>query len=436
MLPEDTVKEAVAIVIGLGLILSAAAFNSIPVQLTFSDMFYIIPDTGQTTCYNNTDIISAPAAGDPFYGQDAQYSDSPQPAYQDNGDGTVTDLNTGLMWQKDPGIIKKTYDEALEDVETFDLAGYTDWRMPSIKELYSLIDFSGRDPSGYEGSDTSGLTPFINTNYFNFQYGDPDNGERIIDAQYASSNLYVSTTQNDGGRTAFGVNFADGRIKGYGLSIFNQDKTFFVIYVRGPENYGSNNFADNNNGTITDLSTGLMWQKDDSGHGMIWQEALDYAEELELANYHDWRLPNARELQNIVDYSRSPETTGSAAIDPVFTTSTITNEAGDSDYPCYWTGTTHANWTEMPGPSAVYIAFGRAMGYMGGNWGDVHGAGAQRSDPKDGDPGDYPFGRGPQGDAIRIYNYVRCVRIASIPEPALMYNCAVILILLKSRSRR
>ena len=41
---------------------------------------------------------------------------------------------------------------------------------------------------------------------------------------------------------------------------------------------------------------------------------------------------------------------------------------------------------------------------------DVHGAGAQRSDPKAGDPGMFPHGRGPQGDVIRIYNYVRCVR--------------------------
>lgn len=41
---------------------------------------------------------------------------------------------------------------------------------------------------------------------------------------------------------------------------------------------------------------------------------------------------------------------------------------------------------------------------------DVHGAGAQRSDPKTGDPGNFPYGYGPQGDVIRIYNYVRMVR--------------------------
>jgi hypothetical protein len=50
------------------------------------------------------------------------------------------------------------------------------------------------------------------------------------------------------------------------------------------------------------------------------------------------------------------------------------------------------------------------MGKMNGRWMDVHGAGAQRSDPKDGNPSLYEDGLGPQGDAIRIYNYVRCVR--------------------------
>jgi hypothetical protein len=50
------------------------------------------------------------------------------------------------------------------------------------------------------------------------------------------------------------------------------------------------------------------------------------------------------------------------------------------------------------------------MGYMNGHWIDVDGAGAQRSDPKVGNPADYPQGHGPQGDAIRISNYARLVR--------------------------
>ena len=56
--------------------------------------------------------------------------------------------------------------------------------------------------------------------------------------------------------------------------------------------------------------------------------------------------------------------------------------------------------------------YGRGLRYLDGEWRDVHGAGARHNDPKTGDPADYPTGFGPQGDAIRIYNYVRAVRDA------------------------
>ena len=119
-------------------------------------------------------------------------------------------------------------------------------------------------------------------------------------------------------------------------------------------------------------------------------------------------------MQSLVDSTRSPDTTDSAAIDPIFNSTAITDEGGDTDYPYYWTSTTHAN--ERSGGNAAYIAFGEALGWMTSPRGgtatlmDVHGAGAQRSDPKSGDPDDWPTGHGPQGDAIRIYNHVRCVR--------------------------
>jgi len=61
------------------------------------------------------------------------------------------------------------------------------------------------------------------------------------------------------------------------------------------------------------------------------------------------------------------------------------------------------------GSAAAYVAFGRSLGNMNG-WIDIHGAGSQRSDPKFDDGTDYSEGHGPQGDAIRIYNYVRLVR--------------------------
>jgi len=395
--------------------------NSTPPPL---DGTYGVADTGQDTCFDDTGVLNTcPDAGEAFYGQDAQHTGN-MPSFTENGDGTVTDNVTGLMWQQSPGIDgdgdidaddKLTFDQAVDGAGTSNLGGYDDWRLPTIKELYSLIDFNGVDPSGYEGSDTSGLLPFIDTDYFDFAYGDTSAGERIIDAQYASSNLYVSHTANDGGRTLFGVNFADGRIKGYGLTLFNSDKTFFVIYVRGNTSYGQNDFTDNGDNTITDNATGLMWSQNDSGEGLNWEEGLEWVQARNAEDYLDysnWRLPNAKELQSIVDYTRSPDTTASAAIDPLFDVTSFTNEAGDTDYPCFWSSTTHINWTPSPGDAGAYVAFGRAMGYMSSTWVDVHGAGAQRSDPKFGDPADFPVGRGPQGDAIRIYNYIRLVRDA------------------------
>ncbi len=386
---------------------------------------YPIVDTGQSSCYDESSAIADPLSGEAFFGQDAQYSGN-APRYVDNGDGTVSDLNTGLMWQQSPdtdddGDIdasdKLTYTEAGTYCENLNLADYTDLRLPTIKELYSLIDFRGEDPSSYQGTDTSGLSPFIDTTYFDFAYGDTSADERIIDAQYASNTLYVSNTANDGGATLFGVNFADGRIKGYGLTLFQFDKTFFATCVRGNTSYGQNDYDDNADGTITDYATGLMWAKDDSGANLDWEEALAWVEQINSETYRghdDWRLPDAKELQSIVDYTRSPGTTSSAAIDPLFNVTAIVNEAGQADYPMYWSSTTHANVRPTPGENGVYIAFGRAMGYMGG-WVDVHGAGAQRSDPKLGDPANYPTGHGPQGDAIRIYNYARVVR--TVPEP-------------------
>lgn len=98
-----------------------------------------------------------------------------------------------------------------------------------------------------------------------------------------------------------------------------------------------------------------------------------------------------------------------------FGATTIKNEDGQTDYAFYWTGTTHARADSAE--TAVYISFGRALGFMSNPRGggtkrlmDIHGAGAQRSDPKSGDPGTLPRGHGPQGDVQRIYNMARCVR--------------------------
>ncbi len=93
-------------------------------------------------------------------------------------------------------------------------------------------------------------------------------------------------------------------------------------------------FVDNEDGTVTDNCTGFMWQKDTAdvdrdGRSTIddhagWCDSLTYCENLSFAGHDDWRLPNIRELQSIVDYGLSEQ-----AIDPVF--------SAESDF--YWSST-------------------------------------------------------------------------------------------------
>lgn len=359
---------------------------------------YPIVDTGQNACFDDTNQIQCPESGEGYNGQDAQYKGN-RAIYKDNGDGTVTDLVTGLMWVRARGE-KVSWADAMDGAEKCRVGGYTDWRAPTIKELYSLIDFNG-----WVQRDERSSMPFIDIRYFDFAYGDLRARERIIDCQDWSATLYKGKTMG-GNTTAFGVNFADGRIKGYGTTYRRSRDKKFIRYVRGNVSYGKNEFANRLDGTVVDSATGLTWQQSDGPQKYNWEEALAYCENLELAGQKDWRLPSAKELQSIVDYTRSPTTTGSAAINPVFSTTEVESY--------YWTSTTHL---DGPRPShAVYIAFGRAMGYFSPPHGkdakrflDVHGAGAQRSDPKSGDPARYPTGHGPQGDDIRIFNHVRCV---------------------------
>ncbi|RTR39679.1 DUF1566 domain-containing protein [Shewanella canadensis] len=380
---------------------------------------YAIVDTNQNQCYESTSGDATSCIGN---GYDADYSGN-QPDYTLSDDGLiVTDNITGLIWQQSSDINgdgSLTSDDKLYQSDTVSYCenltygGRDDWRLPSIKESYSLIQFSGKDPSGYQGTDTSALTAFLDE-VFDWAFGDVDSGERIIDGQFASSTQYVSTTMN-ADATTFGVNFVDGRIKGYP----SERLPFYVRCVSGNTDYGINDFSDNGDQTVSDDATGLMWQQDDSD-SVNWDDAIAQCEAATTASHSDWRLPNAKELQSIVDYSRSPDTHNQAAIDPMFNASSFNNEAGEDDWGYYWASSTHTTYNDN-GSSATYVSFGRALGYMNGTIMDVHGAGAQRSNNKTavsstpgagsstGVNGTFYY-HGPQGDILRDNNKVRCVR--------------------------
>ncbi len=107
---------------------------------------YRLPDTGITKCIDDKGEIACPEPGQPFYGQDAQY-DGPQLDYQDNGNGTVTDLNTGLVWQQGDDDATRTWQEAIDYCASLSLGENNDWRLPDRHELFSIVDL-GRSAPG------------------------------------------------------------------------------------------------------------------------------------------------------------------------------------------------------------------------------------------------------------------------------------------------
>ncbi|MDK9723177.1 MAG: DUF1566 domain-containing protein [Rhodospirillales bacterium] len=413
--------------------MSAFCFGLVLPGAWAAEPAYPLVDSGQSQCYDDRGRTGCPQPGRAFYGQDAQYQGD-QPSYRDNGDGTVSDLVTGLMWEK--GFHKTSFAGASAQAAGSRTGGHADWRVPTIKELYSLMNFQGA--TGHARPETQGAPadakPYIDSRHFNFEY--PSQG-RFIDAQYVAGTAYLGLTMGRD-RSFFGVNFADGRIKAYPQDGGPGGRLWYARYVRGNLAYGKNDFMDKGDGTVIDRATGLTWTKADSGRGLDWGQALAYCEALAFAGHDDWRLPNAKELHSIVDYGRSPSATQSAALDPIFDISAIQDDDGKREWPFFWSSTTHLDGPG-PGAFAVYLAFGTAQGHLGGGGmmgglpgggrggpppgmmggqtntanlklTDVHGAGAQRSSPKSGDESRLPKGAGPQGDVLRIYNFARCVR--------------------------
>jgi len=275
-----------------------------------------IPDTGQTNCYNNSEESPCPPKGDAFYGQDASYNINP-PSYtklDTSGNpvqhtatewAMVQDNVTGLIWeiknQKGGGQDYNNphdadnkytwYDSTPEtnrgnegtpgdgnDTEDFinalneaTFGGFNDWRLPTQKELQSIVDYSKHKPT-------------VNTDYFS----------NIIAHKYWSS----STNTDDKSRA--------GAMSFYGGSSLTEKKSamWYVRAVRGKPPDPGGSLIVNGDGTVTDITTGLMWQQDTAHDGLIgmtWQDALSYCEDLTLGNYNDWRLPTVSELLSIIN---------------------------------------------------------------------------------------------------------------------------------------
>ncbi|MBZ0254798.1 DUF1566 domain-containing protein [bacterium] len=221
-----------------------------------------LPDTGQTS-----DITQV-------FGEDSDFVIQP-PSYTDNGDGTVTDNVTGLMWQQQDGG-EMTWEDSQSYSGALALAGYEDWRLPTYIELFSIQ---------YHQQ----LNPALDTDSF------PASGAEYWWSSTISAEdpnrIWVT---NAGG--GIGDHPRDETISAGGA------KPFHVRCVRmiDPENEVARSLQANGDGTVIDENTGLVWQQE-AAEATTWEGALAYSEGLELASASDWRLPNIKELQSITD---------------------------------------------------------------------------------------------------------------------------------------
>jgi hypothetical protein len=253
------------------------------------------PDTGQSKCYDNNREIACPAPGEPFYGQDANYAIN-LPNYEIkiiNGDEVVIDHITGLTWQRRDDGIKRTWYEAMDYCDSLALAGYSDWRRPAWNELQSMANYGYLDPADFVYS-------------------------------AAPDDCYWSATSRSTSPSALKACFRNNQI-----TVGDKNEKNQVRAVRG-RTLEFGHFRDNRDGTVTDITTGLMWEQTET-RAMTWEEALAYSEDLVLAGFRDWRLPTIQELSRLVDESRREP-----SIDTAYFPGCRPS--------IYWSSTTHAQY--------------------------------------------------------------------------------------------
>ena len=210
--------------------------------------------------------------------------------YSNNGNETITDNYTGLTWMQcsvgqtwDGSTCSGTatthpWDQA--NALTADYAGYSDWRLPTLQELQSIVDYTTYDPA----IDVTSFPGTLPSGYWSSsQSQDPDT------TQYALSVFFKNGNHGN-------ANMLYGR---------------YVRLVRGGHFFGS--LMDNGDGTVTDKNTELTWMQCSVGQtwdgstcsGTATTHQWDQATALatDYAGHSDWRLPTLQELQSIVDYT-------------------------------------------------------------------------------------------------------------------------------------
>jgi len=263
----------------------------------------LFSDTGQTTSYTHT------------HGEDSDYSINP-PSYTNNGDGTVTDNVTELVWQQPQGNSLQDWYASKNYCENLILGSKNDWRLPTVKELSGILDLGEHNPTI--------STVFSGASFWN----------------HWTSTAYMPNTDK-----VWNVDFYFGQLE---YQYKDHSNSYEVRCVRGRT--VAEDLVDNNNGTVLDNNTGLIWQQGES-NAKNWESSINYCESLTLSSKTDWRMPNYIELQSIVDYSRSEP-----AINKTYFPNTVLSKYWSSTNMDYDSTPTGDKW-------CVYFSDGKVFWY-------------------------------------------------------------------------
>jgi hypothetical protein len=285
-----------------------------------------VPRTGQTCCWNSQYHETRCDAPDAPPGQDGAHQSGipwPRPRFSDNRDGTVTDELTGLIWLKDADSFGEvTWDQArmlaakLES-GTLGLADDSeqgDWRLPTIRELFSMVDYGRVDPivpADYPARETVKSAIYWSSTTL---LADPSQAWMMTLGIGPTVFIIKSTTNRmwpvrNRKRTTVP---ATGQTQTFGFEQTGQDG---AIGNRWGVPWPTQRFIpdENGKGTVTDTLTGLVWLKNANPFGWVsWVEALEKCSNLCQGNKGledgskkgKWRLPNVREMESLVDYGR------------------------------------------------------------------------------------------------------------------------------------
>jgi hypothetical protein len=253
--------------------------------------------------------------------------------FTDNGDGTVLDNATGLIWLAEANCFGVgNWDHGLNSANALadgacglsdgSLAG--DWRLPNARELHSLADFGRSFPAFPADHPFSGLQP----NYYWTSTTREGQADRAWLVGFHEGGLWDSRYHPKirigyvwPVRTALQAPAPDchaaGVLRTGQTACWNL--TGLPVTCGGTGQDGeiqaglsvSPRFTDNGNGTVKDNATGLVWLTQANCFGSEeWEFALQSANTLadgacsleDGSEPGDWRLPNARELHSLIDY--------------------------------------------------------------------------------------------------------------------------------------